>query len=315
MAAFAGMREIEASYYDLVAISGVEMIRNVDGQTASRHLGAAAHVGHEATAAIYPWVSLFSDIKEYYQERYGLQDEHLAAIAKVNYSNAQRTPNAQSRNWEMTNDHYTNNEKHNPIVEGCLRKSDCGRVSDGSATILLVSEKYAQAYANMHNISLDDIPFVKGWGYKTTPITLAQKLESSYSTSLPFPHLKGAIDDTFRRAGINEVSKLDAIETHDYFTVSEYTAIEHFCITAPGEAWKAIENDSITMTGRLPINPSGGLIGMGHPVGATGVRMLLDAYKQVANKAGNYQVEDSSKIGILNIGGSFTTVVSFVIGK
>jgi acetyl-CoA C-acetyltransferase len=92
-------------------------------------------------------------------------------------------------------------------------------------------------------------------------------------------------------------------------------AIDHFGITAPGESWKAVENGDIDMAGRIPINPSGGLIGLGHPVGATGVRMLLDAYKQCAGKAGDYQVPDARTVATLNIGGSATTTVSFIVSR
>jgi len=141
MAIMAAMREIEAGWYDLVAVSGVEMMRNVDGKKASEYLGAAAWVGHEVTTAMYPWVSLFSDIKNYYQERFGIKEEHLAAIAKTNYDNARRNKNGQTRNWELTDEYFNSNDTTNPIVEGSLRKSDCGRISDGSATIFLASLK------------------------------------------------------------------------------------------------------------------------------------------------------------------------------
>jgi len=85
-------------------------------------------------------------------------------------------------------------------------------------------------------------------------------------------------------------------------------------MTAPGEAWKAIEDGRIKMEGSLPVNPSGGLIANGHPVGATGVRMLLDAHKQVTGNAGDYQVENAKNIATLNIGGSLTTMACFVVG-
>ena len=91
-------------------------------------------------------------------------------------------------------------------------------------------------------------------------------------------------------------------------------AIDHFGITKPGESWKAIESGEIEIGGRIPINASGGLIGLGHPVGATGVRMLLDCYKQCTALAGDYQIENAKNISTLNIGGSATTVVSFVVG-
>jgi acetyl-CoA acetyltransferase len=102
---------------------------------------------------------------------------------------------------------------------------------------------------------------------------------------------------------------------HDCFTPSEYLAIDHIGLTGPGESWKAIESGDIEIGGRLPINPSGGLIGGGHPVGATGIRMMLDAAKQVSGLAGDYQVDGASRFGTLNIGGSTATTVSFVIGS
>lgn len=315
MAVFAAMREIEAGYHDVAAVTGVELMRNVNGQIASQHLGAAAWIGHEAGEAKYPWVYLFSEIKDYYQDRFGLDEAHLATIAKINYSNAQRNPNAQTRHWRLEDANFGQDDTYNPIVEGSLRKSDCGRITDGSATIFLASEKYAKEYAAKRNIQFEDIPYIKGWGHRTAPIELKYKLNQANNLTYPFPHLHEAIHDALKRADLSKPSELDAIETHDCFTISEYVALEHFGLTAVGEAWKVIENDHISFSGGLPVNPSGGLIGAGHPVGATGVRMLLDAYLQVAGKAGDYQVEDATNIGILNIGGSFTTVASFVVGK
>jgi acetyl-CoA C-acetyltransferase len=91
-------------------------------------------------------------------------------------------------------------------------------------------------------------------------------------------------------------------------------AIDHFGLTAPGESWKAIEEGVIAFDGSTPINPSGGLIGAGHPVGATGVRQVLDCHKQISGKAGDYQVEGAKNVQTLNIGGSGTTSVSFILG-
>ena len=128
-------------------------------------------------------------------------------------------------------------------------------------------------------------------------------------------HDCGAITDAYQRAGIPGPEALDAIETHDCFTVTEYMAIDHFGITAPGQSWRAIEEGEIEIGGRIPVNPSGGLIGAGHPVGATGVRMALDCFKQTTGTAGEYQVEGAKTFATLNIGGSATTTVSLVIGR
>lgn len=76
-----------------------------------------------------------------------------------------------------------------------------------------------------------------------------------------------------------------AVDTHDCFTASEYMAIDHFGLTEPGQSWRAIEAGDLEIGGRMPMNPSGGLLGGGHPVGATGVRMLLDCHRQVRSPA------------------------------
>jgi acetyl-CoA C-acetyltransferase len=128
------------------------------------------------------------------------------------------------------------------------------------------------------------------------------------------PHVRSTVTAAMRRAGIADVSGIDGIETHDCFTTSEYMAIDHFGITKPGESWKAVEEGWLEIDGKHPINPSGGLIGAGHPVGATGVRQLLDCWKQVTGNAGDYQIEGAKTCQTLNIGGSGTTSVSFVVG-
>ena len=172
----------------------------------------------------------------------------------------------------------------------------------------------AADYAKRRGIKLDTLPYIKGWGHRTAPISYQQKIADSQSSDYIFPHVRGTVVDAFGRAQMPGVDSLDGIETHDCFTSTEYMAIDHFGITAPGESWKAIEDGSITANGRLPINASGGLIGAGHPVGATGVRLVLDSFKQVTDSAGQYQIEGAKNIATLNIGGSATTTVSFIVG-
>src|SRR3972149_3755641 len=102
---------------------------------------------------------------------------------------------------------------------------------------------------------------------RPTTILFKDKIAEGRGSPYVFPHVRGTIEDAFRRAGIADVFELDAIETHDCFAVTEYMAIDHFGITAPGESWKAVEDGTIAFDGRLPINPSGGVIGLGPPGG------------------------------------------------
>ena len=134
-------------------------------------------------------------------------------------------------------------------------------------------------------------------------------------TKLTPAEARKAIADAYARAGIADIAQIDAVETHDCFTINEYVAIEHFGITAPGEAWKAVEDGRIGPGGSIPVNASGGLMGVGHPVGATGVRMLLDAMRQTTGAAGDYQVDGAKTVATFNVGGSGTTNCSFVVGS
>ncbi len=315
MALLAAASEIEAGRYDLACVVGVEHMRNVDARQAADHLGAALWVGLEALGAEFPWPHQFSAIADEYADRYGLDADHLLAIAEKNFSNARRNPNAQARTWQFAAGAFRTDDHLNPVVAGRIRKQDCGRITDGAAAVVLASLGFAARWANRRGIDLAEVPRIAGWGHRTAPMRLADKLAASRGNGYVFPHVRATIEDAWKRAGIAGTDGVDAIETHDCFTITEYMAIDHFGITPPGASWQAVEDDITALSGRLPMNPSGGLIGAGHPVGATGVRMLLDAHRQVTGTAGDYQVPGARCVQTLNIGGSATTVASFVVAR
>ena len=314
LAILAAMSDIESGRYETACVVGIEMMRNVPGTVAAQNLGAAAWVGREALGAKYLWPAMFSDLCDVYQNRFGLDYKHLSEISKINYANAKNNPAAQSRNWAFADKSFTQDDAANPVIEGWMRRQDCGQVTDGAAVVILASESRAAEYANARNLTLEDIPFIKGWGHTAAPMLMSHKMEESAGGGYVFPWTRKAITDAYERAQISGPEDLDAIETHDCFSITEYMAIEHFGLTKPGEAWKAVEAGRIAMDGELPINPSGGLIGLGHPVGATGVRMMLDAARQTSNRAGDMQVEGARTVATYNVGGSGTTNVSFIVG-
>lgn len=314
MAILSAMNEILAGHLDISAVVGVELMRNVPGSTGADYLGAAAWQGAEATDCRYPWPHMFDRILEEYDRRHGVNTDYLKEIARINFDNARRNPNAQSRNWLFTDQHYSNDDEYNPPIEGRIRKMDCGQITDGAAAIILASGKAAEEHARRHGLQLQDIPRIKGWGHYSAPLLLERKLELSAGQPLLFPHARATFRDALRRAGMQDITQVDGLETHDCFTVTEYMAIDHSGLTAPGESWKAIEEGRISRDGDFPINPSGGLIGLGHPVGATGVRMVLDCTKQVTGRAGDYQLPKAENLITFNLGGSATTCASFVVG-
>ena len=295
-------------------VVGIEQMKTVDAARGGDYLGTAAFYEREAKGVEFPFPKLFGKLGDEYDKRYGLKDEHLAGISAINYDNARKNPNAQTRNWYMNKAHALCRTDDNAAVGGRISISDCSQVTDGAVSVFLANREVAERYARRMGTSLDKLPRIKGWGHHTARFCFTDKVAESANDRYVLPHVRQTVLDAFRRASIADVSGVDAIETHDCFTTSEYMAIDHFGITEPGESWKAVEAGWLEIGGKHPINPSGGLIGAGHPVGATGVRQLLDAYKQVTGSAGDYQVAGASNVATLNIGGSGTTSVSFVVG-
>jgi acetyl-CoA C-acetyltransferase len=314
IAILAASAEIEAGRYDLQAVVGIEQMKTVSAAEGGSFLGTAAWYDQEAKGVEFPFPKLFGRLGDEYDRRYGLKDEHLAEISRINYDNAKRNPNAQTRTWYMNKQHALCRTEDNAAVGGRIRISDCSQVTDGAVCVFLASRAYAEKWAKGRGIALAKLPRIKGWGHNTARLRFDDKIAESRGDRYVLPHVRATITSAWKRAGIAGASGVDGIETHDCFTTSEYMAIDHFGITEPGESWKAVEAGWLEIDGKHPINPSGGLIGAGHPVGATGVRQLLDASLQVTGQAGDYQVEGAKNFQTLNIGGSGTTSVSFVVG-
>jgi acetyl-CoA C-acetyltransferase len=311
VATLAAIADLRSGAYRCALVVGVELEKTVPGDTAAQYLGAAAWTDHEGGEATFMWPFMFDRVANEYDRRYGIDDVHLRAIATLNFANARANPNAQTRDWTVP-DPLTDDDAANPVVDGRIRRFDCSQMTDGGAGIVLVTDDWLRDHPGARPIGRID-----GWGHRTVGLGLQQKLDRSRRdprNEYVLPHVRRAVHDALDRARVT-LDDVDGFEVHDCFTPSEYLAIDHIGLTGPGESWKAIENGEIEIGGRLPINPGGGLIGGGHPVGASGVRMLLDAAKQVSNNAGDYQVEGAKTFGTLNFGGSTATTVSFVVSR
>jgi acetyl-CoA C-acetyltransferase len=307
------MAEIEAGRYDCVLVLGVEEFKNLPGDQASQNQNAAAWQGHEDIDCKFMWPAAFGLLAQEYERRYGLDRRHLNRIAELNYQHAKNNPLAQTRHWQFDALSFTDDDEANPVIEPGTRRQDCGQITDGACAVVLASARFAQAHALGRSTSLDKLPRIAGWGHRNAGLRLKDKFIRSAQASYVFPHVRDTIEDAWRRAGVSGIEAMQGVETHDCFTTTEYMAIDHLGLTAPGQSWQAVEDGSIEAGGRCPINMSGGLIGGGHPVGATGARMLFDAAQQVTGQAGACQIEGAQRIQTLNIGGSCATVVSFVV--
>ena len=312
VALLAASAEIQAGRYDTALVVGVELERTVSGETAAQHLGAASWVGHEGSPR-FIWPSAFSDLADEYERRYGLDDQHLHAFARMAFRNARTNPNAQTRQWEFGPASFTDDDDLNPVIEGRTRRNDCSQVTDGGAGVVLAGDRFVRDHPEL--VRSGRAARVVGWGHRTVGLALAPKLERSRTDTHVMPHVRDTFRDALDRAGLASVDDVAGVEIHDCFAASGYLAIDHLGITAPGDSWKAIESGEIERDGRLPVNPSGGLIGGGHPVGATGIRMVVDASRQVTGRAEGIQVDGATRFATLNIGGSTATTCSFIVER
>ena len=308
----AAISKIEAEEYDVCIVVGWEIMKSVDSRKNGDILGRASYYEKEGKGVDLPFPKLFGRLADATVEKYGLDKERylnaLARISCINYGNAKRNPLAQTRKWFMSYQEATQRgTESNPIVGGMLGVSDCSQVTDGAAVVLLCSEKY------LSEKGLKGKAVVEGYGHRTAPLLFDKKMAENAGSDYVLPWTRQACLDAYCRAGLT-VDDIDVFETHDCFTSSEFAALSAFGICEPGKECEAVERGVIAFDGAKPVNPSGGLIGCGHPVGASGARMFVDLYKQVTGQAGSYQVPGARHGMMLNIGGSATTNYVFIVG-
>ncbi|MBQ8072553.1 MAG: thiolase domain-containing protein [Clostridia bacterium] len=310
----AARTSIRAGDRDVAIVVGWELMKTVDARTGGDFLGRAAYYEKEAKGIELPFPKLFGRLADETLRKYPALEEKrymdaLARIACINYANAKRNPLAQTRQWFMNFAQASaRGTETNPLVGGRLAVSDCSQITDGAAVVVLASEDFVRRRG------LTGRPVIKGFGHRNAPLRFDRKVAEQPDSPYLLPWTRQAVLDAYGRSGLT-VADMDVFEAHDCFTSSEYAALSAFGLTPPGEEYRAVECGLIAPGGAKPVNSGGGLIGCGHPVGATGARMLLDLYKQVTGAAGGYQVPDAKNALMLNIGGTATTNYVFIVGR
>ena len=311
-----GAQWIMGGFHDVVLVVGAEQQKTMSSKDGSDVLGAAAdfEIEHpEYGDFMFP--KLFGRIAEIYIDKYGASPDDLAAVAYKNYAHARLNPMAQMRDANLTYDDASQVSDKNPSVAPPLRVSDCSQITDGAAAIVLVSGKYM----DKHGLDKSKYPHLLGFGSTTDYLALEKKDVPTFSTA------RKAAEKAFGMANLKP-RDMHGVEVHDCFSITEIVAYEILGLAEPGKGYELAKSGATALpqvrgehvSGKIdieiPVNTGGGLIGDGHPVGATGVRQVYEAYQHLTNQAGARQIEGAKKFLTFNMGGSLTTSVAMIWG-
>jgi acetyl-CoA acetyltransferase len=280
-------------------------------------LGAAADYHNEKPEyGDFMFPKLFGRIAQIYIDKYGATEADLAQVAWKNYAHAKLNPLAQMRDADLTLDCASQVSDKNPSVAPPLKVSDCSQITDGAASVLLVSGKYLERIGRDKNKT----PRLLGFGHTTDYLPLDKKDAPTFSIA------RKAAEKAFGMANLKP-RDMNGAEVHDCFSVTEIVAYEILGLAEPGKGAELVRSGATAlpqvrnekMSGKIdiqiPVNTGGGLIGDGHPVGATGVRQVFDAYQQLSTQAGARQIENVKRFLTFNMGGSLTTSVAMIWGR
>ncbi|MGQ4431380.1 MULTISPECIES: lipid-transfer protein [unclassified Streptomyces] len=264
----------------------------------ARHYGVmAARHGFEMTP---PTAQIFGDAAREHMEKYGTTEAQLAAVAAKNHRHSAHNPYAQFRDVYDVDDILAARVVHRPLT-----KLQCSPTSDGAAAAVVVSERFVEE---------------RGAGAASLVEIVAQAMttdtEESFASGscvdvVGQPMSRAAARQVYERSGLG-IEDVDVVELHDCFSINELLTYEALGMCAPGESGKLVESGATTYGGRWVVNPSGGLISKGHPLGATGIAQVAELVWQLRGTAGERQVP-GAEVGLAhNIGLGGAAVVTML---
>jgi len=286
-ALYAGLDFINSGRGRIALVIGAEKMTLIPPADAGALMIRGAYVPEEGH--FQPgFAGVFGHIAQGYFQRYGDRSRELAMIAAKNHAHAVDNPLAHFRKDFSVDDCDTVSEK-NPLVAGPLRRMDCSPISDGAAVLVLADRETARAARRA-------IGF-RARGQANDAMALSRR-RAPWVMEGAARAWAQALDG----AGVT-LDDLDLVETHDCFTIAELLEYEAMGLAPEGEGARIVRDGVTRRDGRLPVNPSGGLKGRGHPLGATGVSQHVMAAMQLAGEAGAMQIPGAELAAVFNMGG------------
>jgi len=270
---------IAAGLADLVMVLGVEKLNQPLADEAILNMGAGVDREWEACHGLTA-PPCFALAAQRHMAQYGTTEEQLGLVGVKNHSHAQRNPNAHFQKGATLEQVLCSR-----MIAAPLRLFMCSPITDGAAAVILAAEDRAR--------DLTDRPvWIRGTGQALDGFTLSS-LPEDYAS---WPAMKRAAESAYRRAGVGP-GDVSLAEVHDCFAIAEIIAYEELGFCEKGEGGRFVEKGRSDYGGDVVVNPRGGLMGCGHPLGATGVAQAAEVFSQLRNEAGPRQVPDA-RIGL-----------------
>jgi acetyl-CoA C-acetyltransferase/acetyl-CoA acyltransferase len=310
LALLSGIRSILAGTAEVVLAIGVEVQNSVKAVYGADFLALAGWFPNRKEGHAYFFPGQFSDRTQAYYDAWGKENTRKA-LARW-YRNAIENARLYSTAQEYSNrtvdlDSVAMAEPDAKTFTPCLNVMDCSKVSDGASAIAIVSEEGLQRIG----FQLGDAVEIVGMGHAVADITQPPIDPLTLST------MKVSASQALKSAGIAK-EELATVETHDCFTIAGLLGVEALELAEQGKGGEFVLEGHTARDGKIPFNTTGGLIGWGHPTGATGVHMAVTLCEQLTGKAGEAQINIPSDrpYGLsMNMGGDDKTVVSLVYKK
>lgn len=292
----AGYLAVASGMYDVVAVGGVEKMTEVSTEDAAIALGGAGDQEWELfMGATFP--ALYGLMARRHMNDYGTTEEQMALCSVKNHLNGSKNENAQFRN-EITVEDVMNSG----YISTPLKLLDCSPISDGAGAVILCASEKAKQYCK-------EPVEIAGSGQASDSIALAERKSMTELNAT-----REAAAQAFKQAKLSP-KDIQAAEVHDCFSIAEILAIEDLGFFKKGTGGKATEEGETQLNSGLSVNTSGGLKACGHPVGATGVKQVVEATLQLQGRAGNRQVADLQHFLTHNVGGSGATAVVHILKR
>lgn len=292
-----GYTSIKAGLSDVVLACGTEKMTSASTPDATRLMAMGFGPLEQKVGMTFP--GYFAMLMKRYMHEFDAKREIFAKVSEKNHRNAVNNPIAH-HSKEIKIDEVLDS----PMIAEPLRLLDCCPISDGASAVVMCPSKDAEKYSEK---SVEIISSKQVSGYSS----LYETFDSGNPTTLR--PTKVASQQAYKMAG-KDPQDIDVVELHDCFTPAEIIDSEDLGFFEKGEGARAVKEGTTETDGKIPINPSGGLLSRGHPIGATGIAQIYELVKQLRGEAEN-QIEDANTGLAHNMGATAAVATVHILEK